>query len=82
MIKNSPNSYKISLRNNWLNEVTSHMIELKKPKGYWTKERCIEEGLKYESIKEFRQKSFNSYKIAYRKGYICEIELLIKNKVI
>lgn len=37
---------------------------MKKPNGYWTKERCHEEALKYNSRKEFQSKSRGSYKSA------------------
>ena len=37
------------------------MIELVKPKNYWTKEKCREEALKYKCIKDFRTKSIRAY---------------------
>jgi predicted GIY-YIG superfamily endonuclease len=78
MIKNSPNCYKISLRNNWLEEVTKHMIETRRPKGFWTKENCHEEALKYKSKTEFRKNSYNCYKISQRKNWLEEITKHIK----
>ena len=53
------------------------MIETKKPKGYWTFEKCLDEANKYINIKEFRKKSPNPYKIAYRKGWL---ENIFNNK--
>lgn len=36
-----------------LDDICSHMIRKFKPKGYWTKEKCHEEALKFESRFEF-----------------------------
>ena len=65
-------------RNNWLDEATSHMVRKSKPKGYWTKERCIEEVLKFKTKKEFRKKESGAYTIAHREGWIDD--LFPKNK--
>jgi len=42
-MKNYLGAYKSCLRNNWLDEVCSHMKQFRKPDGYWTKEKCQEE---------------------------------------
>lgn len=61
-IKNSNNVYKIAWRNDWLKDITSHMVELQKPIGYWNnKENCINEALKYETRSEFRKHSSGTY---------------------
>jgi len=52
--KNDISPYMISNRNGWLDEICSHMIETRKPNGYWSKEKCIEEALKYKTKEEFR----------------------------
>ncbi len=79
----SYSSYKISLRNNWLEEVTKHMNQTIKPKGYWTKEKCIEEGSKFNSKKEFREKSPICYKISLRNNWLevtSHMNILVKPK--
>lgn len=65
-------AYQASYRNEWLDEICSHMVEIKKLKGYWTKERCHKEALKYKLKKDFIS-SGSVYYIAYRNGWINEI---------
>ena len=62
--KNSDASYKIAKKNNWFEECTAHMIELQKPGGYWTKEKCLEEALKYNTRTEWKEKNRASYQAA------------------
>lgn len=59
--------------NNWLNEVCSHMIEIIKPSGYWTKERCHEEALKYNTKNEFSLGCSAAFSIAYKNKWIEDI---------
>jgi len=64
---NSPISFSISNRkNSWLDECVVHMNPTKKPNGYWTKERCIEEAKKYKRINDWRKISAGSYLAAMR----------------
>jgi putative NADPH-quinone reductase len=70
--KNSP-AYHASLKNGWIDEICSHMLELHKPNNYWTKERCQEEALKYNSKGEFRKNSPSAYDTSHRNGWIDEI---------
>jgi hypothetical protein len=58
--KNS-SAYGISAKNKWINEVCSHMLEIKKPKNYWTKEKCQKEALKYRTKNEFKDNSLSCY---------------------
>ena len=44
-----------------------------KPKGYWNKEKCHEEALKYSSRMEFSKKSGGAYNAAVRGNFIDEI---------
>jgi len=46
---------------------------MKLPSGYWTKEKCAEEALKYESRKDFSNKSKSSYTISQRNGWLDDI---------
>jgi hypothetical protein len=71
--KNSMGSYRASLRNGWIDEICSHMVELQKPSGYWTKERCQEEALRYNSRTEFSKNSKTAYGVSLKNGWIDEI---------
>jgi predicted GIY-YIG superfamily endonuclease len=71
--KNSKGAYMSCLKNDWLEEVCSHMIIYKKPKNYWTKERCKEEALKYSDIKSFREESSVAYNKSVLGGFLDEI---------
>ena len=52
--KHNNAAYSASYRNGWLSEICKHMVSPQKPKGYWTKERCREESLKYRTITELQ----------------------------
>jgi len=71
--KYSSASYQKSRYNNWLDEICSHMISIKKQNNYWTKERCQEESLKYKNRSEFQHKSGVAYKIAQNMKILNEI---------
>lgn len=45
----------------------------KKPAGYWTKERCHEEALKYKSRYEFEKNSGSACKAARKNKWMNEI---------
>jgi len=76
---NSSSSYTIAHKNGWLDECTKHMKKLIKPKGYWTKERCIEEARKCKNISEWQKNSSSSYGSAKRNGWVNEIKELVFN---
>jgi len=82
--KNKQHVYCISLNNNWLNDICSHMIQKQKPKNYWTKEMCNKESLKYKSREEFKKNNIYVYNLSYHKGWMFDIcshmELLHKPK--
>ena len=42
----------------------------RKPPGYWTKERCATEALKYKTRSEFRNKAGGAYSAAHRNGWL------------
>jgi hypothetical protein len=80
--KNSGSSYSASLRNGWIDELCSHMENKIKPNGYWTKERCGQEALKYKTKKEWKKNSSGSYKAAYRDGWLDELTQHMKKQKI
>ncbi len=59
--------------NGWLDELCSHMTELIKIKGYWTKEKCFEEALKYKTRRSFSKTNGSAYNAARKNGWIDEI---------
>lgn len=69
----SSGAYDKVRRSGWVKELCSHMIPGKKPNGYWTKERCAEEALKYTMRKDFQKGSSGCYTIAHRNGWLDEI---------
>lgn len=71
--KKDSNLYNIALKNGWLDDICSHMIEIKKSKGYWTKEMCLKDSLKCNSLKEFEDKYNTSYISSRRHRWIKDI---------
>lgn len=65
-----PAAYKIALKNGWLTEITKHFKEVVKPVGFWTKEACLNEALKYKTRSEFQNKSRSAYASAQRNGWL------------
>jgi len=66
-----------------IDEICSHMIEIKKPKGYWTKEKCREEALKYYNRTDFCKNSNGCYYKSYNNNWldeICSHMIVIGNK--
>lgn len=65
-------AYQMALRNKWLDEICSHMEEIIKPSGFWTKKRCQSEADKYITRREFKENSL-AYVRAQRNGWLDEI---------
>lgn len=57
----------------WINDICSHMIELRKPNGYWTKERIIDAALKSKKRSEFKKGFPVAYNIARKNGWLEEV---------
>jgi len=71
--KVSRSAYNSSRKNGWLDEICNHMVEIIKPKNYWTLKNCRREALKYKNKKEFNKGSMSAYSIAYKNGWLDEI---------
>ena len=69
----SVSAYNAAQRKKWLDDICSHMVEIKKPKGYWTKEKCQEEALKYDTTKDFRKYSVTAYDICVTNNWYDEM---------
>lgn len=71
--KKSGGAYGASLRNKWLDKICSHMNYREKvPNGYWTKEKCKEESLRYTNKTEFNINS-GAYRVALKNKWLNEI---------
>jgi len=69
----SPHVYEISRKNKWLNETCSHMISNTKPKNYWTKEKCHEQALKFNTKKEFIINCNSAYNVSRKNNWLNDI---------
>lgn len=69
-----PGGYESSRKNKWLDEICKHIkYKEKKPKGYWTKERCQIESMKYKNRGDFQKSSRSAYQISSRNGWLDDI---------
>lgn len=69
----SGGSYYAAHKNKWLDDICIHMPFTNHPPGYWTKEKCHVEALKYSTKNEFQTKSYPAYRAAYRWNWHVEI---------
>jgi hypothetical protein len=53
------------------------MTQINNPNGYWTKEKCIEEAKKYNTIKEWKTNNQTSYNKAIKNNWLEEIKQLM-----
>jgi len=68
--RKSGGAYNSAKSNNWLTEITKHIISKIKPVGYWSFENCKKEALKYNSRTEFKTKSAGAYDSCKENGWI------------
>ena len=64
--KGSLSAYKAASRRNLLDDICGHMIEVQKPRGYWTLETLQVEALKYTTRTEFQKANGSAYGAAGR----------------
>ena len=76
--ENSKSACQIAYRNKWIFDICQHMTVKKKPNGYWSKEKCLLDAKKYDTVREFRKKSNSAYVTIINNGWISEIEFLKK----
>jgi len=72
--------YRISCDNNWLDEICSHMIIVKQPNGYWTKERCHDKSLLCNSRREFSINYSTAYSISRKNNWLDDICIHMSEK--
>ena len=61
--KKSNNCYSRVQANNWEESICAHLFKDRVAPNYWTLERCKEESLKYNTLKEFSEKYLPYYRI-------------------
>ena len=71
-------AYYKSRTEGWYDECVAHMVDGRKPKGYWSKERCHQEALKYTTLTEWKKKSGSSYYASERKKWLIELSQHMK----
>ena len=71
--KNSTSAYMCSFKKGYLEEICEHMISHIVPKGFWTKEKCINEVKKYNNISDFRKYSEYAYRAIIRNDWYDEL---------
>ena len=65
---NSGSAYATAGKNGWREDCHKHMKRKSKPIGYWTKERCLLESLKFNTISSFEKKSRGAFAASKRHG--------------
>jgi hypothetical protein len=77
--KKSPLAESYARRNNWLNEVCSHMVRLRT--NGRTVEDCKNIALKYSVMKDFQKKENGVYLYSKRRGWLHEITSHMKKNI-
>lgn len=77
--RGSSGAYVYARKNGYLSKY-DWFDEIKKPNGYWTKERCEEESRKYHSKKEFVKGSSAAHHAAVVNGWLDDFTWLIDNR--
>ncbi|QNJ54922.1 hypothetical protein vBValMR10Z_382 [Vibrio phage vB_ValM_R10Z] len=70
--KKSTGAYSAAYKRGVLDECCAHMLDTRKPNGYWTLERLKEDALKYKTRKEWNKKSRKAYDAARSRSLIDE----------
>lgn len=68
-----PTAYGKVIKRGWSDDFFQHMEVIRRPKGYWTLERCQEEALLYQTRTEFQRGSGGAYDFAARRGWLDKI---------
>ena len=70
--ENGNSASQIAYKNGWFEEATAHIKRLKKPMGYWTKERILEDAMNYDTKMKWLNASQSAYATAQTKGWLHE----------
>ena len=71
--KGAISAYGSARNNGWLEECCSHMPPASKPNGYWTKKRCEEDALRFDTHKEWRKNSPVAYITSVKNGWMDDV---------
>ena len=71
--KKSSTAYVSARNKGWLEYCCSHMIEINKKAGYWSKKRCSNEARKYNNRSDFVSGSPVAYQKAHNMGWLDDI---------
>lgn len=71
--KKSTGAYHVARKNDWLNSICGHMITKRSPKGYWTKQKCQQVALKYNSRMKFKLNEGGAYNVALKNKWLDDI---------
>ena len=66
----SQSAYRSAQKNGWLNEICSHMLSIRKPKGHWNFEECKKESLKYKNKHDFQKNNSGAYAASYKNKWL------------
>ena len=72
-LKGSPRAYGIAKVNKWVDDVTSHMEQLKVPANYWTFDKVKQEAEKYGTKVEFSKGNTSAYQAAYKNNWLDDV---------
>jgi hypothetical protein len=82
--KKSPRAYDYAKKKKWINECCNHMIhspwEGRKPRGYWTLEKCKEDALKHKARGEWKNSKGSCFYTARDKNWIDECTKHMKKR--
>ncbi|GEM_PF-430402 len=67
--RESSGAYEVANQHGWLDSY-DWFEKYSKPNGYWDRNTCREEALKYKSLSEFRKQCSSAYTIAWRNGWL------------
>ena len=78
--------YNLALINDWVDycvkKIISNQKSGRKPNGYWDKEHCMEDSIRFHSTKEWNKNSSGSYNSAKKNGWYeeCKSNMVIQFK--
>jgi hypothetical protein len=62
----------IAYQRGWIAEATAHMVQVQKPKGYWTKERILDDARRFAARSAWNDSSHSAYVRARQMGWFDE----------
>lgn len=65
----SRKQYRIAHAKGWMDEICSHMIQIRKPAGYWSYEKCVEILKPYEYLVDFVREQYSAYVTIRKNGW-------------